>query len=170
MQVSCAEEWQWLIRSPCMQLALAEQLARAEWKPALCCRAGVSVTEEIKTSAYTGDTQGQVQVECGHSYLLDRLSTECTVCQISTAASSPMKIRDSWLPHHWRQIIGCAPWVSPRSKRPFNALNASVFVLITNGNLRDRTADTSEKAMQSWRWTNSKCAYWGQNNSCLDGA
>lgn len=48
---------------------------------------------EIKTSACTGGTQGQVQLECDHSHLLDRLSTKCTVCQISTAASSPMKIR-----------------------------------------------------------------------------
>lgn len=30
VQVSCVEEWQWLICSPCMQLALTEQLADAE--------------------------------------------------------------------------------------------------------------------------------------------
>lgn len=33
----------------------------------------------------------------------------------------------------------------PDAKRPFSVLNASVFVLITNANLRDGTADTSEK-------------------------
>lgn len=79
VEVSCAEEWQWLMCSPCMQLALAEQLADAEWKPALCCRARVYHRGGIKTSAHTGGTQGHVQVACEHSYLLDRLATVCSV-------------------------------------------------------------------------------------------
>lgn len=33
----------------------------------------------------------------------------------------------------------------PDAKTPFNVLNASVFVLITNASLRDVTAGTSEK-------------------------
>lgn len=54
------------------------------------------------------------------------------------------------------------------TKRPSNALNASVFVLITNASLGGGTADTSQKL--SWGWMNCKYVHWGQNNTCLDRA
>lgn len=39
-------ECQWFTCSPSVQLPLIKQRARVEWKPALCCRAEVCITEE----------------------------------------------------------------------------------------------------------------------------